>query len=181
MKRKRNLKVGDGLSPSAVGERWTRRGGGVAMAGSGPPGTPGLGGGYHRRCSSSAQFKLTRFSDPFFPPFFPFFLVSIVAAAWALSPFGDSGLVGPSRGRRPREPGRWKERRFTGVIMVFWNVVSRQAAEAQRTTAESSPLRLRGLARNRVPFFRVSVDGVSREESGRRGPRTRADLAGPIR
>ena len=103
MKRKRNLKVGDGLSPSAVRERWTRRAacmaGLAAMAGSARRharggsgrGTPGLGGGYHRRCSSNAQFRLTRFSGPFF-------LVSILAAAWALAPFGDSGLVGPSRG-----------------------------------------------------------------------------------
>ena len=93
MKGKRNLKVGDGLSPSAVGERWTRRAacmaGLAAMAGSARRhargasgrGTPGLGGGYHWRCSSSAQFRLTRLSffkrsvqaDPFFRPVFPVF------------------------------------------------------------------------------------------------------------
>ena len=83
MKRKRNLKVGDGFSPSAVRERWTRRAacmaGLAAMAGSARRhargasgrGTPGLGGGYHRRCSSSAQFRLTRFSV------FPFSLAAI--------------------------------------------------------------------------------------------------------
>src|ERR1039458_5346807 len=88
MKRKRNLKVGDGFAPSAGRERWTRRAacmaGLAAMAGSarrharGPSGrgTVGLGGGDHRRWSSSAQFRLTRFSRPVFPdPFSPVFPV----------------------------------------------------------------------------------------------------------
>src|ERR1019366_3938845 len=48
----------------------------------------------------------------------------------------------------------FRERRVTGEILVLESVVSRQAAEAQITTAESFPLRLRGLARHRVSFFR---------------------------
>src|ERR1019366_1177581 len=101
MKRKRNLKVGDGLSPSAKARTLDParhvHGRPCGHGGLGPPArtrrvrTGGPRRWYHRRCSSNAQFRLTRFSGPFF-------LVSILAAAWALAPFGDSGLVGPSRG-----------------------------------------------------------------------------------
>ena len=126
MKRKRNLKVGDGLSPSAKARTLDParhvHGRPCGHGGLGPPArTRRVRTGdswprrwIHRRCSSSAQFRLTRFSV------FPFSLAAI----------RDGRVVRDTTGAEGQLPR-------TGLYRpIFTHFV----AEARRVVQDHAPL-----------------------------------------